>query len=173
VAKDHRKIWVADSETDPFELGVIPAPFIWGVFNGTDYWEFDTTDEFLDFVSAKDVLLYAHNGGKFDWHFCSHRFEPDSDLLIINGRLARFVIGKCEFRDSFNLMPVALEQYNKTKFDYNKMHRLHRANYMDEIRSYLYDDCENLWNMVNGFDKTYGRHITQASAAMHFWKYRS
>lgn len=172
---DTREIWVADSETDPFELGVIPAPFIWGVYHGygnTLYKEFDNTDDFVDFVQSKNIVLYAHNGGKFDWHFISHRFEWGSELLIINGRLSRFEIGKCEFRDSFNLMPVALEQYQKQKFDYTKMLKQFRADHMDEIRSYLKSDCVNLWNMVQGFDSEYGRHITQASAAMHFWKYR-
>lgn len=169
------QIWVADSETDPFEVGLIPAPFIWGVFHGYGdglYREFTDTDEFVDFVSEQDIIIYAHNGGKFDWHFLSHRFEPDTDLLIINGRLARFNIGKCEFRDSFNLMPVALEQYNKMDFDYTKMHKLYRDDHMDEIRTYLKSDCENLWNMVHGFEKEYGRHITQATAAMKFWNIR-
>jgi len=170
---DDREIWVADSETDPFELGVIPEPFIWGVYHGYDntaYYEFSDTDAFVDFVSDKDIILYAHNGGKFDWHFISHRFEPDSDLLIISGRLARFKIGKCEFRDSFSLMPVSLEQYNKMKFDYTKMHKSQRHLYMDEIREYLESDCINLWRMVYGFDNTYGRHITQATAAMKYWQ---
>lgn len=170
--KKNAEIWVADSETDPFELGVIPAPFLWGVYNGKKYYEFSDTDKFVDFVIKRDIILYAHNGGKFDWHFISHRFKVDSDLLVINGRLSRFEIGNCEFRDSFNLMPVALEQYQKAEFDYNKMHHLVRADYMPEIRKYLESDCVNLWNMVNGFVTEYGLHITQASAAMHFWKNR-
>ena len=172
---DDREIWVADSETDPFELGVIPEPFVWGVYHGygvSNYWQFSDTDEFVDFVSKRNILLYAHNGGKFDWHFISHRFESGSDLLIINGRLARFTIGKCEFRDSFNLMPVSLEQYNKMKFDYSKMHRTQRHLHMPEISKYLKSDCVNLWNMIHGFDRDYGRHITQATAAMKFWTQR-
>jgi len=170
MKKDTREIWVADSETDPFELGIIPAPFIWGVYDGKRYYEFTDTNNFVDFVSKRNIILYAHNGGKFDWHFISHRFEPDSDLLVINGRLSRFSIGQCEFRDSFNLMPVALEEYQKQKFDYTKMHKNFRADHMEEIQKYLKSDCVNLWNMVIGFVDEYGRHITQASAAMYFWK---
>ena len=86
---DDREFWVADSESDPFELGVVPAPFIWGLYNGVDYFEFTDTNDFCDFVAAKRIVLYAHNGGKFDWHFLSHRFEPESDLLIINGQIGR------------------------------------------------------------------------------------
>jgi len=175
MAQDHRPIWVADSETDPFNLGIIPKPFIWGVYNGYGsgfYIEFTSTDDFVDYVAKRDIILYAHNGGKFDWHFISHRFVAGSDLLIINGRLSRFQIGRCEFRDSFNLMPVSLDQYQKEKIDYTKMHYLYREQHMPEIRTYLKSDCVNLWNMVQGFDETYGRHITQASAAMSFWQYR-
>lgn len=179
-----RPIWVVDSETDPFLHGHVPEPFIWGVYHGYDggfYKEFLGSgaantctkfdiDELVDYLAKQEVIVYAHNGGKFDWHFLSHRFEPDSELLVINGRLARFTIGKCEFRDSFNLLPVALEQYNKMKFDYTKMKREHRAEYMPEIQEYLKSDCVNLWNMVTGFVENYGLHITQASAAMYFWQ---
>lgn len=180
---DNREIWVADAETDPFKFGEVPQPFIWGVYNGTDYFEFmgsgpyfvctnDDIGAMVAFLRKKKIIVYAHNGGKFDWHFLSAFFEPNSDLFIINGRLARFVIGDCEFRDSFNLMPVALDQYQKMEFDYTKMHRLHRGEHMAEIKEYLKSDCVNLWNMVTGFNKEYGTHITQATAAMTFWKTR-
>ena len=187
---NQKPIWVLDAETDPFGESVedreIPEPFIWGVYHGYDdtfYREFvgtgpdyvcthDDLADLVSFLRLQDVIVYAHNGGKFDYHFLSKFFEPDTDLLVINGRLAKFTIGKCEFRDSFNLMPVALEQYNKMEFDYTKMHRLHRAHHMDEIKKYLKSDCVNLWNMVHGFNTEYGTHITQASAAMKIWNRR-
>lgn len=182
--KDTRPIWVADAETDPFQHGIVPEPFIWGVYHGYDdtlYKEFtgtgpaftctyDDLAELVGFLREQEVILYAHNGGKFDWHFLSEFYEAGDELLIINGRLAKFTIGACEFRDSFNLMPVSLEQYNKMKFDYTLMHKAFRGDHMPEIRDYLKSDCVNLWNMVHGFDETYGRHITQASAAMHYWQ---
>jgi len=167
-----KEIWVADSETDPFEFDVIPAPFIWGVYNGSDYYEFTDTDKFVDFVSTKEIILYAHNGGKFDWHFISHRFEPHTPLLIIAGRIAKFNIGKCEFRDSINIYSKPLSAFAKETFDYNKMHYSVRAEYMDEIRKYLRSDCENLYALVTGFIESYGLHITTASAAMKFWQMR-
>lgn len=181
-------IWVADSETDPFKHGDIPHPFIWGVYNGYDkatpfYREFTgtgpafaftkrDTDLFVDYLAEQEIILYAHNGGKFDWHFLSHRFEAGSEILIIHGRIARFKIGKCEFRDSYNLLPIAMEQYQKTKIDYTKMFKEHRAHNMPEIRDYLKSDCVNQWNLVHGFIRDYGLHITQASAAMHYWNRR-
>jgi hypothetical protein len=167
----NKEIWVADSETDPFDYDVIPVPFIWGLYNGNEYHEFTDTDKFVDFVSAKDIIVYAHNGGKFDWHFLSHRFMSGEPLLVIAGRLSRFEIGKCEFRDSINIYAKPLEAFSKEKFDYTKMDKSVRHLYMDEIRTYLKSDCENLFNLVTGFIEQYGLHITTATAAMKFWQY--
>ena len=118
-----KAIWAVDCETDPFDYGRIPRPFIWGVYEGytDDYREFTDTDECVDFLAANDVIAYAHNGGKFDWHFITHRMNPLKPLLVISGRLAKFEIGQCEFRDSYSLMPVSLEQYQKSEFEYWKM----------------------------------------------------
>ena len=60
---------VADSETDPFEHGRVPEPFIWGLFDGRKYYEFSSTDEFVTHIKDRPYDLYAHNGGKYDWHF--------------------------------------------------------------------------------------------------------
>jgi hypothetical protein len=166
------EIWVADSETDPFELGLIPEPFIWGLYNGTDYYEFTNTSKFVSFVSRRDIILYAHNGGKFDWHFLSPFFEPDNPILVIAGRLSRFNIGACEFRDSINIYNKPLAAFQKEEFDYNKMDKANRAEFMPEIKKYLRSDCENLYNLVMGFINEYGLHITTASAAMKFWQLR-
>jgi DNA polymerase elongation subunit (family B) len=164
------EIWVADSETDPFDYDIIPKPFLWGLYNGVDYYEFTDTNDFVDFVSARDIVVYAHNGGKFDWHFISHRFEVGTPILVIAGRLSRFTIGKCEFRDSINIYAKPLEAFNKEKFDYAKMEVNVRHLYMEEIKTYLKSDCENLYALVTGFIAEYGFNITTASAAMKFWR---
>ena len=184
---NRKQIWAVDCETDPFEVGRIVEPFIWGVYHhygkskyykefvgsGVDYvCTSADIGNFVDFLSQQDIIVYAHNGGKFDWHFLSEYFEPSDDILIINGRLAKFVIGKCEFRDSYNIIPAALSQYNKQEFNYVRMSRLHRHKYMHEISEYLESDCKNLWDMVRDFELHYGRQITQASAAMNFWRGR-
>jgi len=170
-----REIWVADSETDPFDYDIIPKPFIWGLYNGkgdAGYFEFTDTNDFVDFVSKQNIILYAHNGGKFDWHFISHRFEPLTPILVIAGRLSRFTIGSCEFRDSINIYAKPLSAFQKDTFDYNKMYAEVRHRYMDEIRKYLKSDCENLYNLVSGFIDSYGLHISTASAAMNYWTYK-
>jgi hypothetical protein len=164
-----------DCESDPFAYGRVPEPFLWGVYDGgsQSYWEFETVPEVVAHLAAHDILAYAHNGGKFDWHFLSPHYDPNQPLLVINGRLAKFRIGKCEFRDSYSLMPIALKQYQKTEIEYWKLERVCRHQHMEEIRAYLKSDCINLWNLVNGFEQEFGRHLTQASAAMRIWQRRS
>ena len=167
-----KEIWVADSETDPFELGRVPAPFIWGLYNGVDYFQFDNTDAFVDFVSTKNIICYAHNGGKFDWHFISHRFDPDNPILVIAGRLSRVTIGLCEFRDSINIYNRPLRDFAKDDFDYNMMQPEVRHRYMPEIEKYLKSDCVYLYELVTQFIALFGLHITQATAAMKYWQGR-
>ena len=182
-----KQVWAVDAETDPFEVGLIVEPFIWGVYHHYNvkpfYKEFTGTgkdfvctsndiENIVDFLSEQNVICYAHNGGKFDWHFLSEFFEPTDDILVINGRLSRFKIGKCEFRDSWDIIPRGLAAFKKDDFKYWKMSRKLRHKYMSEIRKYLESDCVNLWDMVREFEKEYGRNITQASAAMNYWRGR-
>src|SRR3990172_7979429 len=167
--QNKKRIWAVDCESDPFLYGRVPVPFIWGVYEGYkgEYWQFEAEtpidpDEetmvaaadrnnarLIEFLAAQDVISYAHNGGKFDWHFITRHMDPKKPLLNINGRLARFEIGTCEFRDSYNLMPISLDQYQKTKIEYWKMERAVRHLHHEEICTYLKSDCVNLWNMVS------------------------
>lgn len=167
-----KEIWVADCETDPFKKGRIPYPFIWGCFNGDDYHEFDTTDEFLEFISSRECIVYAHNGGKFDWHYCLHQLEPFSDLMVIAGRLAKFKIGNAEFRDSYNILPMPLSAWQKDEFDYSILEPEVRntPENQKKIRRYLRHDCEYLFEMVSEYIDRYGLNLTQASSAMKVWQ---
>ena len=167
-----KTIWVADSETDPFKAGRIPTPFIWGCYNGSEYHQFLTTDEFVDFFEDKDVIVYAHNGGKFDWHFLLHRLEAFEPLMVISGRLSRFKIGACEFRDSYNILPFPLSAYQKDVVDYaifEPDERIKPDNWKT-ITAYLKSDCVYLYEMVSEFINRYGIHLTQAGAAMKTWQ---
>jgi len=167
------KIWIADSETDPFKAGRVPKPFLWGFYHplSGEYYEFDDTEEFIDFVSGQEIIVYAHNGGKFDWHFIIEKISHYEPLTIINGRLAKFKIGLAEFRDSYNIIPAPLSAYQKTKIDYAIFEEGEREKpeNMALISDYLKDDCVYLGQMVIDFIETYGMNITQASAAMKFW----
>lgn len=163
---------VADCETDPFKKGRIPAPFIWGFYDGCDYLEFVTTKQFVDYVSQREMVLYAHNGGKFDWHFLLDYLDEFSDMMIIAGRIAKFKIGKCEFRDSYNILPVPLAAYKKDEIDYAIFEPDKRTipKNMRAIKDYLRMDCVYLYQLVHEFVSAYGMALTVAGAAMKQWQ---
>lgn len=174
VKANERELWAVDSETDPFKAGRIPQPFIWGarLVNGAEYHEFDTSAQMLEFFSERDCIAYAHNGGKFDWHFILDQLEPWEPLMVINGRLAKFKIGRCEFRDSYNIMPMPLSAYKKDEMDYSIMEPDQRdkpANRL-RIREYLRNDCNYLAEMLSAFVAEFGLHLTQAGASMKAWE---
>lgn len=168
-----RKIAVVDCETDPFRRGrTIVAPFLWGFYDGEYYHEFDNTLDLVSFLEDKPIIVYAHNGGKFDWHFLISLIEPFTELLIINGRLSRFRIGRCEFRDSYNILPVSLATYQKTKINYDIMEAdvRNEPTNMAEIRAYLNDDCVFLYDLVSRFIFQHGTHLTLATTAFKTWE---
>lgn len=167
-----RPVAVLDSETDPFKHGRIPKPFIWGFYDGKQYQEFTATDDLVAFLYDKPIIVYAHNGGRFDYHFMLEHLIPYDDIKVISGRLAKFKIGLCEFRDSINIIPVPLAAYQKETIDY--------AIFEEEVRDlpenkkaiseYLESDCVYLYDLVTSFIDEYGCHLTQATASMKTWQ---
>ena len=169
-----RRVAVIDCETDPFAWKRVPEPFLWGFYDGTIYRDFPTAAELVEWIDRTGpYIIYAHNGGKFDYHFMLSYMEPWTEVLIINGRLAKWTRGKTEFRDSWNILPVALATFAKTKIDYSKFTKARRAAHMAEIRNYLKDDCINLFTVVEQFIAEYGRHLTLAGTALAYWKQQS
>jgi DNA polymerase elongation subunit (family B) len=167
-----RDLAVADCETDPFKIGRVPQPFVWGYYDGTDYRQFDSTAKFVEFVNEQGTIIYAHNGGKFDWHFVLPYLNPYDDIMIINGRIARCNLGMSELRDSYNILPVPLAAYKKDKIDYAIMEpdQRNKPHNKRKIAEYLKSDCMYLYELISGFVNLYGVQITQASAAMNQWK---
>ena len=165
-----RRIIVADCETDPFENGARIEPFIWGAFDGETYNEFQETNEFAEWAKDQHALIYAHNGGKFDWHFLVPHFEAHTRIMTIAGRVAKVPFGMAELRDSYSILPVPLSEMQKDEFDYSKMHKDVRHLHMPEIREYLRNDCEYLHEYVTEYINEYGRNLTVASAALAQWR---
>lgn len=171
MGQRRRTIAVIDAETDPFAKGRIPRPFLWGYYNGDKYEEFEDIDELVDFLAPQRLIVYAHNGGRFDYHFLWHRIAEGTELTVINGRVAKFKIGECEFRDSWNLLPIPLGAMQKDEIDY----RIFEANVRNKpenrkkISNYLYGDCLYLWNWLTQFIEEYGLHLTTAGTAMKRW----
>jgi len=183
-----RPIAVIDAETDPFKKGRVEIkPFIWGFYNDEVYEEFTDLSALpkalqveakkegmrdIAELESQEIIVYAHNGGKFDYHFLLDHLEPFERVMIIAGRLAKFKIGLCEFRDSFNIIPVGLDKWQKQAFDYSILEASERykPNNWRKIREYLQSDCLNLYNMVSAFIDRFGMHLTQATASMKQWQ---
>lgn len=171
-----REIWVADAETDPFRKYRVPKPFIWGAYNGETFFHFEhstCTQDFVEFMKGKEAICYAHNGGKFDWHYLlPYLSEYDEDLLLIHGRIAKMKIGICEFRDSFSILPVPLAAYEKTEIDYSIFEENERIkpHNKEKIKSYLNDDLKGLYEIVKKFIDRFGNKLTLAGAALSQWQ---
>jgi len=185
---------VVDAETDPFHncsdvtcakcsgLGRVPKDFLWGAYEGDSeqYLEFTDCDELIDFFERQKTTVYAHNGGKFDYHLGSFRQRINSDepIMVINGRLAKFKIGNCEFRDSLNLFPnTKLSDFNddsgaKLEIDYAlfEADRRNDPNTIAEIKRYLNRDCTRLWHIIRRYWDQYGKSLTQAGSSLKYWE---
>lgn len=164
-----RPVWACDCETDPFLHGRVPVPFIWGAYGpGGEYKEFDRTEDFVAWAKAMEIILYAHNGGKFDFMFLLE-YLIQTRVQIINSRLVCLKIGLCELRDSFSIIPVALKEFGfKKEIEHWKMEKRLRHKYMPEIRSYLYQDCKGLYEGVMQYRVVAGTKNTIASNALQF-----
>lgn len=164
-----REIAVIDAETDPFKYGRTPAPFVWGLWWRGNFWSFwgdDCTDQLIKFLENLNVtlLIYAHNGGKFDFYFLlEHLGNP---IKLIHGRIAKAAIGKHELRDSWLIYPMALSAYKKDAINYDLFERGVREKHRAEIISYLRGDCKYLHELCEAFIKRFGKKLTAPSAAM-------
>ena len=168
--KQETRIFTYDCETDPFDAGKEIKPFLWGCFDGEEYHEFSDTKEFIIFAAQNKGIFYAHNGGKFDSQFFVNLIPSGQKIMVINGRLSEFKIGKATFRDSYNIMPCKLSAYKKTEIEYWKFTKENRDKYLPEIAEYLKDDCVYLWDMVTRFRKEYGKGLTLAGSAMKLYR---
>ncbi len=167
-----RKIAVIDAETDPFRKGRIPMPFAWGFFDGKRYRQFASTASLVRFLKKQNCICYAHNGGKFDFHYLLAALAPYDDIMIINGRIAKMHLGLCELRDSVCILPVALSAYKKDEIDYGIFESGEREKAVNKqrIAAYLESDCRYLYQMVMGFIGRFGDSLTVAGAAMKQWQ---
>jgi len=166
------KIGVLDFETDPFKYGRVPYPFACCVYFGeNDYalrWEPSIIEQTLELLrQLPKCTIYAHNGGRFDFHFLVEYAEKNSPIIIRNGRIIQMDLGKCTLKDSWPLMPFALEEYKKTKIDYLifEQRRRNAPHNRSRIEKYLVDDCRYLRELLLGFQNVIGEKDTIGSAA--------
>lgn len=164
-----REVAVIDFETDPFKFGRVPAPFACGVLWRDVYvsfWGADCGTRACDYLLSIQVplVIYAHNGGKFDFFFLWRYLE--NPIRLINARIVSARFGIHEFRDSWAIMPFALATYKKTVIDYEKFEVEVRDTHRAEIESYLFDDCKDLKALCDAFVKRFGFKLTIAGAGM-------
>lgn len=175
---DQQPIYTCDIETDPFLRGRVPKPFLIGLYDGLNFWTFETIEAFLNFLRDGGIepgIIYAHNGGRFDFFYMLEGFEGKT--TIINSRIVtakfpvedgtkRFERGRCfEFRDSYAIMPFPLRTYMKDALPIEWLEKKNRAAHMPEIKSYLRGDCSYLWDLCIGFQREFGDFTTIANAA--------
>lgn len=168
--KETRPVYTADLETDPFLPDRVPAPFACGLYMGNDvyheWWGIDYFEAFKAFLlTIPPGLIYAHNGGKFDFHFWRKLFV--SEPILIGARLVSVnIIGGHQLRDSFAIIPFPLSKYKKDDIEYWKMEADVRETHKEEIRKYLRADCVYLHEWVSKFWTMFGDNLTIASTAM-------
>jgi hypothetical protein len=174
MKRKKRQLATLDFETDPFERGGDPVrPFVWGFVgpNGFDhYWGDDCVARLMAFLDGQDapLLIYAHNGGKFDFLFLLQ--EMAQEVKVINGRIVSCRIGIHELRDSYAILPVKLADMGgkdgKLDIDYMKMKEAVRHRHRKEIIHYLKRDCDTLYREVVKYVDRFGVKLTMAGAAM-------
>lgn len=164
-----RKLAVIDFETDPFKFGRVPEPFCCEFYSDDEtvvFWGDDCHEQLARFLEAKEdpYLIYAHNGGKFDFHFLLR--YVDNPARIIKTRIVEARIFHHTLRDSFAILPVPLKDYEKMEFDYSKMERPVREKNRDNILEYLHSDCVHLYTLVKAFIDRFGNSMTIGGAAI-------
>jgi len=165
-----KKITAGDCETDPFLHEREPVPFIWGHTDGTTFRTFRTTREFVDFIKTQDIIVYFHNGGKFDVMFLLPFIEGITKVQIINGRIISLMLGKAQLIDSYAAVPESLARIKKRSIEMWKLEADVREKYMDEIIHYLEGDCIYLLELMVAYRKAAGTQKTIASNALAFAK---
>lgn len=159
-------VW--DCETDPFQRRTIPKPFLVGAYDGKElvqWWGDDCIQRFIEWLKNRpSSILYAHNGGKFDFFFLPQPLG--NPPRIVNGRIISAPFLHHELRDSFAILPFALAAYKKTEIDYAKFSRSERERNRREILSYHADDLRDTFDLVNSFRRRFGNKLTAPSAAI-------
>lgn len=163
------KLATMDFETDPFKHGREPRPFAFGFYDGENYIDYFGDDAVEQFIRVIDdypepLLIYAHNGGKFDFLFFIKYF--DEQIRIINGRVVEGKIGIHTLRDSYAILPMPLSAYRKDDINYDKLERGVRESHKVEILAYQKTDCIALHELVSAFWMEFGDVLTIGSAAM-------
>lgn len=166
--KKDKPIYTFDTETDPFVYGREPKVFACGLYDGEKFWS-TWGDDCLQkmrviVANLPPGIVYAHNGGRFDFYFMLDWFE--GEMNIINSRIIRAYGQGHEWRDSAAIYPMPLKNFKKDAIDYTKMEAATRNEYRAEILSYLESDCSYLHELVSEFRNEFGNNLTIGGTSM-------
>lgn len=168
------RIAVFDTETDPFDHVSEILPFVGELWDGETshvIWE-ETYEKFvekcLEKFEALDPsqkwIVYAHNGGKFDWMYFVQKLRG---RVSFKGRslMSAELFPHVELRDSYHIIPDKLASYKKQEFDYKKLMRKHRKDHRAAILDYLHSDCVYLLEIIRHFIEKNGVKMSIGQAA--------
>jgi hypothetical protein len=163
---------VLDLETDPFGLHKeVPKAFAAGFHDGSQtimHWGPDCISQMVESLKAipTPLLIYAHNGGFFDFHYFLKYLLMNKFMKIINCRIVEARFEHHLFRDSYAILPFALKAYDKDEIDYDKFLPERREKHKDEILRYLTKDLTALYALVTRFHQEFGDKLTIGATAM-------
>lgn len=169
-----KTICVVDTETDPFKEGRVPKPFCVGFYDGEnyiDFWGEDCVEQFFGEIAHRtdrgdELMIYAHNGGNFDFHFFQDYLNDDQSPLLIGGRITQAYYSGQEFRDSYKILPAPLSAYKKDDIDYAWFEADKREAHKATILEYMQSDCVYTHELISKFHATFGSKITIGQAAI-------
>ena len=185
---DCLRVCTLDIETDPFKAGETPRPFLVVFFDGEKAFRFWGPDCILRFSAwffqeggeaPLRCLVYAHNGGKFDFHFlfsslyqqnATDPFRTEPEIVWLRGGLAkfRFKERQAEFRDSCLILPGSLSslEVGKKAIPIEWLSKGQREEKRAEVEDYCEGDCRALHAAVLAYRETFGQHFTIGGSAL-------
>jgi len=170
MTKKKKELATFDIETDPFLHNRVPKPFCCGFKIESYYKEWWGSNCLMDFyrwvkLEDKPYLIYAHNGGKFDFMYLFWLGLIDK-IKLINGRIVKANMGIHELRDSYAIIPVPLAAYEKDTINYEWFEEDVREFHRADILYYLRKDCDYLYELVFKFRERFGDNLTIGGTAI-------
>ena len=140
---------------------------IGGVYDGHEYKEFETWDDFLNIIkkSPDKTIFYAHNGSRYDNRYLLYEafkrgYTIKNILYIQGGFVFKIKINDrtYDFRDSIFLMPDSLKNLckafdiiqSKKKFNINSWIKSD-FKITPKLKEYLKYDCISLYELLTKF----------------------
>jgi hypothetical protein len=170
-----KPIYTFDIETDPFQYNRNPHPFCCGLYTGDEWfhtWGKNCIGRMQEILQRLPPgIVFAHNGGKFDYFFCMDWLSSRHRVMIVNGRLVRGQMWRpdghtTELRDSYAIMPFALKNYEKDEIDYRTFEKEYREKHKKKILKYLKTDCTALHKLCVSFFDMFGDNLTIGGTSM-------